>query len=291
MTIAVYARNTKDNYPNYLENLLALSVKDHFKIIVFKPYLDFLNTTLQKSFSFNTFSNSEELIAKADYVISLGGDGTMLETLEFVRKSGIPVLGVNTGRLGFLATVYKEDFEKAIQLLIKEKFTLDKRELIELDKTTCFNEVNYALNEFTIHKKESSAMINIDTFVDGVFLNSYFADGLIVSTPTGSTAYSLSCGGPIMVPDSDNFIITPIAPHNLNVRPIVISNNKTLSFKVSGRSDSFNVSLDSRSQTIKNASELIIKKADFRFNMINLEGQDFFETLRNKLLWGIDKRH
>ena len=215
----------------------------------------------------------------------------MLETLEYVRRSGIPVLGVNTGRLGFLATVYKEDFAKSIQLLTKEKFTLDKRELIELDKTTYFNEVNYALNEFTIHKKESSAMINIDTYVDDIFLNSYFADGLIVSTPTGSTAYSLSCGGPIMVPDSDNFIITPIAPHNLNVRPIVISNNKTLSFKVSGRSDSFNVSLDSRSQTIKNLSELIIKKADFRFNMINLEGQHFFETLRNKLLWGIDKRH
>jgi NAD+ kinase len=291
MTIAVYARNTKDNYPDYLENLLALSTTENFKVIVFKPYLDFLNTSLNKSFTIDTYSNSEELIAKADYVISLGGDGTMLETLEYVRKSGIPVLGVNTGRLGFLATVYKEDFEKAIQLLIKEKFTLDKRELIELDKTTCFNEVNYALNEFTIHKKESSAMINIDTYVDDIFLNSYFADGLIVSTPTGSTAYSLSCGGPIMVPDSDNFIITPIAPHNLNVRPIVISNNKTLSFKVSGRSDSFNVSLDSRSKTINNLSELIIKKADFKFHMINLEGQHFFETLRNKLLWGIDKRH
>ena len=291
MTIAVYARNTKDNYPDYLENLLALSTNENFKVIVFKPYLDFLNTSLNKSFTVDTYSNSEELIAKADYVISLGGDGTMLETLEYVRKSGIPVLGVNTGRLGFLATVYKEDFEKAIQLLIKEKFTLDKRELIELDKTTCFNEVNYALNEFTIHKKESSAMINIDTYVDGIFLNSYFADGLIVSTPTGSTAYSLSCGGPIMVPDSDNFIITPIAPHNLNVRPIVISNHKTLSFKVSGRSDSFNVSLDSRSKTINNLSELIIKKADFKFHMINLEGQHFFETLRNKLLWGIDKRH
>ena len=291
MTIAVYARNTKDNNSDYLENLLVLSAKESFKVIVFKPYLDFLNSTLNKSFTLNTYSNSEELIAKADYVISLGGDGTMLETLEYVRKSGIPVLGVNTGRLGFLATVYKEDFEKAIQLLIKEKFTLDKRELIELDKTTCFNEVNYALNEFTIHKKESSAMINIDTYVDDIFLNSYFADGLIVSTPTGSTAYSLSCGGPIMVPDSDNFIITPIAPHNLNVRPIVISNNKTLSFKVSGRSDSFNVSLDSRSKTINNLSELIIKKADFKFHMINLKSQDFFETLRNKLLWGIDKRH
>lgn len=291
MTIAVYARNTKDNNPIYLESLLVLSAKENFKITVFKPYLDFLNSTLNKSFTLDSYSNSEELIAKADYVISLGGDGTMLETLEYVRKSGIPVLGVNTGRLGFLATVYKEDFEKAIQLLIKEKFTLDKRELIELDKTTCFNEVNYALNEFTIHKKESSAMINIDTYVDDIFLNSYFADGLIVSTPTGSTAYSLSCGGPIMVPDSDNFIITPIAPHNLNVRPIVISNNKTLSFKVSGRSDSFNVSLDSRSKTINNLSELIIKKADFKFHMINLEGQHFFETLRNKLLWGIDKRH
>lgn len=291
MTIAVYARNTKDNNPNYLEILLAQSAKESFKVIVFKSYLDYLNTSYNKSFSLDTFCSSEELIAKADYVISLGGDGTMLETLEYVRKSGIPVLGVNTGRLGFLATVFKEDFEKAIQLLIKEKFTLDKRELIELDKTTCFNEVNYALNEFTIHKKESSAMINIDTYVDGIFLNSYFADGLIVSTPTGSTAYSLSCGGPIMVPDSDNFIITPIAPHNLNVRPIVISNNKTLSFKVSSRSDSFNVSLDSRSKTIGNLSELIIKKADFKFHMINLEGQHFFETLRNKLLWGIDKRH
>jgi NAD+ kinase len=290
MTIAVYARNTKDNNSDYLEQLIALSSKENFRVTVFKPYLDFLNSTLEKTFTIDTFITSEELIAKADYVISLGGDGTMLETLEYVRKSGIPVLGVNTGRLGFLAAVYKEDFGKAIQLLIKEKFTLDKRELIELDKTTCFNEVNYALNEFTIHKKESSAMISIETYVNGVFLNSYFADGLIVSTPTGSTAYSLSCGGPIMVPDSDNFIITPIAPHNLNVRPIVISNNKTLNFKVSGRSDSFNVSLDSRSQTIQNQSDLQIKKADFKFNMINLEGQHFFETLRNKLFWGLDKR-
>lgn len=291
MTIAVYARNTKDNNSDYLEQLITISSKENFRVTVFKPYLDFLNSTLDKSIVLDTFTNSEELIAKADYVISLGGDGTMLETLEYVRKSGIPVLGVNTGRLGFLATVYKDDFEKAIQLLIKEKFTLDKRELIELNKPMCFNDVNYALNEFTIHKKESGAMISIETYVNGVFLNSYFADGLIISTPTGSTAYSLSCGGPIMVPDSDNFIITPIAPHNLNVRPIVISNNKTLNFKVSGRNDSFNISLDSRSQTIKNQSDLQIKKADFKFNMINLEGQHFFETLRNKLFWGLDKRN
>jgi NAD+ kinase len=291
MTIAVYARNTKENYPSYLEYLLALASKENFKVTVFEPYLEYLNTVSEKKIQTHTFKNSEELVASADYVISLGGDGTMLETLDFVKKSGIPVLGVNTGRLGFLATVYKEDFEKALLLLINEKYTLDKRELIELDKTDCFFDVNYAINEFTIHKKESSAMINIDTYIDGVFLNSYFADGLIVATPTGSTAYSLSCGGPIMLPDSDNFIITPIAPHNLNVRPIVIPNNKLLSFKVRGRGDSVNVSLDSRSQTIKNETHLKIKLADFKFNMINLDGQNFFETLRNKLLWGIDKRN
>lgn len=292
MTIAVYARNTKDNFSSYLEQLIVLAEIENFKIVVYKPYLDFLNQTSNVPYVLNCFSTSEELIATTDIVISLGGDGTMLETLAFVRKSGIPVLGVNTGRLGFLATVYKEDFAKALQLLTKEKYTLDKRELIELEnKHSEFSGLNYALNEFTIHKKESSAMINIDTFVDGVFLNSYFADGLIVSTPTGSTAYSLSCGGPIMVPDSENFIITPIAPHNLNVRPIIISNHKTLSFRVNGRSESFNTSLDSRSITLKNNSELVIKKADFKFNLINLEGQHFFETLRNKLLWGIDKRH
>ena len=291
MTIAVYARNTKENFPSYIEQLMMLAGKENYNVIVYKPYLDFLISSGNFAIKLPTFSNSEELIAKADYVISLGGDGTLLETLEFVRRSGIPVLGVNTGRLGFLATVYKEDFSKAIQLLINEKYTLDKRELIVLEnKAVDFNQVNYALNEFTIHKKESGAMIHIDTYVDGVFLNSYFADGLIVSTPTGSTAYSLSCGGPIMLPDSDNFIITPIAPHNLNVRPIVISNHKIISFKVSGRSDSFNVSLDSRSQTVTETTELIIRKADFRFNLINLEGQHFFETLRNKLLWGLDKR-
>lgn len=292
MTIAVYARNTKDNYPHYLEQLNQLSITEKFNVVVFQPYQLFLNTTFSTNFNFQTFSNSEELIAKADVVISLGGDGTLLETLEYVRKSGIPVLGVNTGRLGFLATISKEDFAKSIQLVLKEKYTLDKRELIELNvNSDDFREVNYGLNEFTIHKKESGAMINIDTYVDGVFLNSYFADGLIVSTPTGSTAYSLSCGGPIMVPDSDNFIITPIAPHNLNVRPIVISNNRTVSFKVSGRNDSFNISLDSRSTYLANNTELTVKKASFKFHLINIEGQHFFETLRNKLLWGVDKRN
>jgi NAD+ kinase len=291
MTIAVYARSTKDNHPLYIEKISAIVKKHNVDLIVYAPYSEFLQKNYNFKTELKTFSNASQL-SKAECVICLGGDGTMLETLAFVQRSGIPVLGVNTGRLGFLASVSKDDIEKYIELFLQKKYTLDKRELLELvGGEDFFEEVNYALNEFTIHKKDSSAMINIDTYVDGVFLNSYFADGLIISTPTGSTAYSLSCGGPIMIPDSENFIITPIAPHNLNVRPIVISANKTLSFKISGRYDSFNIALDSRNAQLNSLTEIKVKKASFTFNMVSFEGQHFFETLRNKLLWGIDKRH
>jgi NAD+ kinase len=292
MKIAVYARSTKDNHSAYIEQIFTILKNEKVELIIHEPYYNYLKQNYNFTIPISTFSTSEELISQADYLICLGGDGTMLETVALVKNSGIPVLGVNTGRLGFLASVNKDDLAKALQQLLKEKFTLDKRELIEITGCSqCFGDVNYALNEFTIHKKDSSAMINIDTYIDDVFLNSYFADGLIVATPTGSTAYSLSCGGPIMMPDSDNFIITPIAPHNLTVRPIVVSNNKKISFKVSGRSDSFNIALDSRSAQIPSNSEIIIKKADFRINLINLEGQHFFTTLRNKMMWGIDRRH
>jgi NAD+ kinase len=233
MTVAVYARSTKDNHQAYLEQIYVFFKNESINVIVFKPYYDYLTTNHNFNIKINTFSTSKQLIANADFVISLGGDGTMLETLEYVRKSGIPVLGVNTGRLGFLASVNKDDLQKSLQLLVKEKYTLDKRELIEVSGcNNCFESINYALNEFTIHKKDSGAMINIDTFVDGVFLNSYFADGLIIATPTGSTAYSLSCGGAIMIPDSENFIITPIAPHNLNVRPVVVPDHMPISLSV-----------------------------------------------------------
>ena len=291
MTIAVYARSTKDNHADYVEQIFNALKTENVNLFIFEAYYNYLKSVYNFNLSIPTFTNSEQLISKADYLICLGGDGSMLETVSLVRNSGIPVLGVNTGRLGFLASVNKTDLNKAIQQILKEKFTLDKRELVEVSGcNNCFDNVNYALNEFTIHKKDSSAMINIDTYIDDVFLNSYFADGLIVSTPTGSTAYSLSCGGPIMMPDSDNFIITPIAPHNLTVRPIVVSNNKKISFKVSGRNDSYNIALDSRSAQVPTSSEIILKKADFRMNLINLEGQHFFTTLRNKMMWGIDKR-
>lgn len=291
MTIAVYARSTKDNHAAYIEQIHAYLKSEGVDMIIYEPYYNYLKTNSALKLNIDTFSTSEELISKAFYLICLGGDGTMLETVTFVRKSGIPILGVNTGRLGFLSQVNKDDLEKALKLLLREKFTLDKRELIEISGcSNCFKDENYALNEFTIHKKDSSSMINIDTYIDGIFLNTYFADGLIVSTPTGSTAYSLSCGGPIMMPDSDNFIITPIAPHNLTVRPIVISNNKEIRFTVTGRNDDFNVSLDSRGAQIPTGSEIRIRKASFRINLINLEGQNFFTTLRNKMMWGIDRR-
>ena len=292
MTIAIYARSTKDNNSTYIEQIYHYLKGENVDVIIFKPFYEYLQTNFAFNLEIETYSNSEELISKAFYLICLGGDGTLLETISLVRKSGIPILGVNTGRLGFLASVNKNDLEKALQLLLKEKFTLDKRELIKLSGCgNCFGDTNYALNEFTIHKKDSSSMINIDVYVDDIFLNSYFADGLIVATPTGSTAYSLSCGGPIMMPDSDNFILTPIAPHNLTVRPIVISNNKELSFKVSGRGEGgFNISLDSRSAQVPSGTEIKIRKAHFRLNLINLEGQHFFATLRNKMMWGVDKR-
>jgi NAD+ kinase len=292
MIIAVYARSTKDNHAGYVEVIHKYLQSEGVDVIIHEDYYEYLRSTFDFKLQLDTFTTAEELISKAFYLICLGGDGTMLETVTLVRKSGIPILGVNTGRLGFLATVNKNDLEKALQLLLMEKFTLDKRELIEITGyNKWFKDVNYALNEFTIHKKDSSSMIHIDTSIDGMFLNSYFADGLIVSTPTGSTAYSLSCGGPIMMPDSDNFIITPIAPHNLTVRPIVVSNNREISFKVSGRSDEFNISLDSRSARVPTGTDLKIKKAHFRLNLINLEGQHFFTTLRNKMMWGVDRRH
>jgi NAD+ kinase len=291
MTIAIYARSTKENQARYIEEIHEYLNSEGVDIMVYEPYYKFLKESGELKISCETFSTSEQLISKAFYMICLGGDGTMLETVTFIRKSGIPLLGVNTGRLGFLASVNKDDLLKTLQLLLREKFTLDKRELIEISGcNNCFKDVNYALNEFTIHKNDSSSMINIDTYVEGIFLNSYFADGLIVSTPTGSTAYSLSCGGPIMMPDSDNFIITPIAPHNLTVRPIVINNNKEIQFKVTGRSEDFNISLDSRSAKILSGSEIRIRKANFRINLINLQGQNFFTTLRNKMMWGIDRR-
>jgi NAD+ kinase len=227
-------------------------------------------------------------------LISIGGDGTILRAATLIRDSGIPILGINAGRLGFLATVQKENIDEFLQVVIEKKYTISKRTLLSLScgpSNEALQDINFAMNEISVSRKDTTSMITIDTYLNGEFLNSYWADGLIVSTPTGSTGYSLSCGGPILTPDVKSLVITPIAPHNLNARPLVIPDETEIRLKVSGREEHYLVSLDSRITSVKNESILTIKKTPFEINMVELPEETFLKTLRTKLLWGEDKRN
>ncbi len=227
-----------------------------------------------------------------DFIASLGGDGTLLETITHVGKSELPILGINTGRLGFLATISKDSVEEALDLYFKGDYDFDVRTLLKFDSEDgLFEHNNFALNEFSILRKDTSSMIVIKCYLDGEYLNTYWADGLMVSTPTGSTGYSLSCGGPVIMPDTKNFIITPVSPHNLNVRPLIISEESKLTFKIESRNQSFLVSLDSRSESIDYSRTLSVSKADFSARLIRIKGISFLDTLRTKLTWGLDKRN
>ncbi len=292
MKIAIYGRPTPDNISEHIQLLFNKLDECKIDVFVYEPFYQFLNGSLTLKGSVKTFKTNADLKEGIDYMLSLGGDGTFLETLIYVRDSGIPILGINTGRLGFLANVAKTEINAAIDSLLQKKISIDTRALLSLTTTNnLFGDVNYGLNELTVMKKDSSAMITVHAYINGEYLNSYFADGLIIATPTGSTAYSLSCGGPLVMPGSQNFVITPIAPHNLNVRPLVISDNHVITLKITGRSSHYMVSLDSRSEVIDSSIELLLKKADFYVNLIKLENQSFFTTIRNKLLWGLDKRN
>lgn len=292
MKVAIYGRSTSHNLSENICVLFSKLQEHKAEVFVFEPFYEYLKKELDIKDDLKTFKSHIDLREKADFVFSVGGDGTFLETVTLVRDSGIPILGINTGRLGFLANVAKNEINDAIDALAQKKYTTEKRALLSItEPKNLFGEVNYALNELTILKKDSSAMVTIHTYINGDYLNSYFADGLIVATPTGSTAYSLSCGGPLVMPGSQNFIITPIAPHNLNVRPLVISDNNVITLKVEGRSPNYLVSLDSRSETIDDSTELTLQKADFYIHIIKLENQNFFNTIRNKLLWGLDRRN
>jgi len=241
---------------------------------------------------YSTFNSAEDLDDTIDCVISLGGDGTLLDTVTLVQDKGIPVLGINYGRLGFLANIGKEDLQSAIKALAERTYVTDNRTLIHLDADIpLFDKVPYGLNEFSIQKKDSSSMIKIHTYLNGEFLNTYWADGLIVATPTGSTGYSLSCNGPIVFPDSGSLVITPVAPHNLNIRPIVVPDDNIISFEVEGRTDSFICTLDSRRMVVPKEAQLAVKKEKFGINLIRLNENNFLQTLRNKLSWGLDKRN
>ncbi|MCE2707248.1 MAG: NAD kinase [Bacteroidota bacterium] len=236
--------------------------------------------------------NQQEDYVGLDFMLSIGGDGTLLDTVCLVGSKEIPILGLNTGRLGFLATVATNKIEEAILQLAKGNFQLESRTLLSLHSSKkIFNGMNFALNEFTIHKKDTSSMITVHTYIDGMYLNSYWSDGLIVATPTGSTGYSLSCGGPLITPGAKNFVITPVSPHNLNVRPIIVSDESEISFEIEGRTDKFMISLDSRSTSISSEVKLTVKKEVFCAKLVKLPTYHFFDTLRQKLNWGLDMRN
>jgi NAD+ kinase len=293
MKIAVYGRITGKTLPPALQGLFDKLEKHGAELLIGKDYLIELSKQFQINGKIKKLDDYNQIRGNADFMISIGGDGTMLETIAFVRNSGIPIVGINTGRLGFLAGVTVEQAaESVVENLFAKKYALDKRTLLRLDTAkNMFGDVNFAMNELTVQRKDSSAMMSIHCWVNGQFLNSYWEDGLIISTPTGSTAYSLSCGGPVMIPDAKSFVITPLSPHNLNVRPIIVPEDSEIVLKVEGRSPHYMASLDSRMQPFEEGEELRIRKGDFKISLVRFDNQHFFDVIREKLMWGVDARN
>lgn len=292
MKIAIYSRGGESVTVQDLGILLQALQEHRCSAYLYEPYFRQVKDMLGPSQSFSLFHTSADLDDSFDCLISLGGDGTLLDTVTLVRDRNIPVLGINFGRLGFLASLGKENIQAAVSALVDRSFVAEKRTLIHLDADTpLFGETPYALNEFAIHKRDTSPMIKIHTYINGEFLNSYWSDGLIVSTPTGSTGYSLSCNGPVVFPDSGSFVITPVAPHNLNMRPIVVPDNNIISFEVEGRLDQFICALDSRREIVDRHVQLAVKKENFTISLVRINENNFLQTLRKKLAWGFDTRN
>ncbi|MFT4667004.1 MAG: NAD+ kinase [Polaribacter sp.] len=293
MQVAVFSKKIKEVDIPYIQNFFDLFFEEGINMYVYKPYLEQLPGLIELKKDVGTFSTYLDFKArKFDFIITLGGDGTILEAITMVRDTNVPIFGINLGRLGFLANIEKNDIKVSLQQLMNGQFSLDHRRLLYLESSpSLFGECRFALNDCTLLKRDTSSMIIIHTYVNGAYLCSYWADGIIVSTPTGSTGYSLSCGGPIVFPNSGNFIITPVAPHNLNVRPIVISDESVISFEIEGRAENFLCTLDSRFEMINSEHQLAVRKCDFTIKLVRLFDQNFMNTIREKLAWGIDSRN
>lgn len=292
MKVAIYSRVLESTQQKDVQLFFDELVKEQIIPVIYKPYHEAVNNHLNLPQDIENFSGHEDLSDEIDFVISLGGDGTLLDTVTLVRNKNIPVVGINFGRLGFLASIGREEMSAAIKALARRSYIIDRRTLIHLDSNIpLFNDVPYALNEFAIHKRDTAPMIKIHTYLNGELLNTYWADGLILATPTGSTGYSLSCGGPVVFPDACSLVLTPIAPHNLNVRPIVIPDNTIISFEVESRSDEIICALDSRREIVDKNVLLAVRKENFMMNLVRLNENNFLQTLRNKLSWGLDKRN
>ena len=293
MKIAIYGQYYKVEDKKYIEELLKALNKHKIEFLIEENYYTGLKKHIKTS-QIKTFTTYKELNNSFDFMFTIGGDGTILRAVTFIRNSNIPVVGINTGRLGFLATVQKGEITNAIELLLKNQFIVKERSLLSVStspKIESLASLNFALNEVSVNRKNTASMITIETYLDNEYLTSYWADGLIIATPTGSTGYSLSCGGPIITPQAKSFAITPIAPHNLNARPLVIPDETSVKFKVSGREDKFFLSLDSRITTINNNTEVLVEKSEFNLKMVQINQQTFIKTLREKLLWGQDTRN
>ncbi|MFD1094189.1 NAD kinase [Salegentibacter chungangensis] len=294
MKIGIYGQFYHTNAGKYIGELLELLDQENIEVYIEENFLDLINLNKTIKKQYNHFRTFEELDQSFDLFFSIGGDGTILKSINYIRNLNIPIVGINTGRLGFLATIQKEEINETIHTILEKKYSVSPRTVLTVATNPESNEAIFdhvAMNEIAVSRKNTTSMITVDTWLNDQYLTSYWADGLIVSTPTGSTGYSLSCGGPVITPDADSLVITPIAPHNLNARPLVIKDDTKITLKVSGRENSHLVSMDSRLATLKNNTEIIIRKADFNINMVELKEDSFLNTLRKKLLWGEDKRN
>jgi NAD+ kinase len=292
LKVAIYSRVLDLGQLGDLQLFFDELQKEHIVPVVYEEFLHAARAHIRLPEGIRTFNCSAQLADDIEFIISLGGDGTLLDTATLVRDKPIPIAGINFGRLGFLASIGRDEMQQAIRALSRRSYIIDSRSLIHLDASVpLFNDIPYALNEFAIHKRDVSPMVKIHTYINGELLNTYWADGLIVATPTGSTGYSLSCQGPVVFPDSRSFVITPIAPHNLNVRPIVIPDNTIISFEIEGRSEDIIVALDSRREIVHKSVQLAVRKESFDISLVRLTENNFLQTLRNKLSWGLDKRN
>jgi len=294
MVFLLHGKKNSKEFSKEIQVFIQELINNEFTVLSTKSFAEEIrkyNNDNNNSY-IKTISNIDSIDQKIDYLICFGGDGTILEAATIVKDSEVPIVGINTGRLGFLATISKEKLSSLIKNLIKKNYKLSHRSLLEICSDNHPIQYPFALNEISVSSKENTSMINIKVFLNEQYLNTYWADGLIISTPTGSTGYSLSCGGPIVMPESNNFIITPIAPHNLNVRPLVIADENRIEIEIIDRNTrKFLLSMDSRNEYIKNSSSIIIKKANYSINLVEMELINYSKTLREKLLWGLDRRN
>lgn len=293
MKVAVFGITVSESFMPVLTEFFGFLKSGNIEVQLFKPFYTFLVQEMNSEVYHTSFFNSyHDFNNNCDFIFSVGGDGTFLHSVLNIRNFEIPVIGVNSGRLGFLADISEDQVQNALTNIFNHNYTILERSMLQVDFSGKENlEFNFALNEMTVLKTDTSSMINIYAYLDKELLNNYWADGLIIATPTGSTAYSLSVGGPILTPDSENFVITPLAPHNLTIRPLVVPDNYEIKLKVEGRGTQFLASLDSRSVAVDLSTIITIKKASFKLKTLQLPEQKFFSTLRNKLMWGMDRRN